>query len=153
MKIKIDLCCGKYKPESYIGVDIFKQPEVDIVFDLTKVPWPFEDSSVDEVRAHDAIEHLPDKIQTMNEIWRICKSGALVDIFVPSTDGRGAFQDPTHVSYWNLNSFSYYSSAHPSLWGLCKTYGFKGNFKIKSIGEQSMEPKIMFVRAYLEVVK
>jgi hypothetical protein len=27
----------------------------------------------------------------------------------PSTDGRGAFQDPTHVSFWNANSFWYYT--------------------------------------------
>ena len=27
----------------------------------------------------------------------------------PSTDGRGAFQDPTHVSFWNSNSFWYYT--------------------------------------------
>ena len=27
----------------------------------------------------------------------------------PSTDGRGAFQDPTHVSFRNSNSFWYYT--------------------------------------------
>jgi hypothetical protein len=27
----------------------------------------------------------------------------------PSTDGRGAFQDPTHVSFLNENSFWYYT--------------------------------------------
>jgi len=27
----------------------------------------------------------------------------------PSTDGRGAFQDPTHCSWWNENSFWYYT--------------------------------------------
>ena len=32
-------------------------------------------------------------------------------IEVPSTDGRGAFQDPTHVSFWNENSFTYYTEA------------------------------------------
>jgi len=28
-----------------------------------------------------------------------------------STDRRGAFQDPTHVSFWNSNSFWYYTLA------------------------------------------
>ena len=27
----------------------------------------------------------------------------------PSTDGRGAFQDPTHVSFYNENSFWYFT--------------------------------------------
>lgn len=35
--------------------------------------------------------------------------GGWAFIQVPSTDGRGAFQDPTHVSYWNENSFLYYT--------------------------------------------
>ena len=35
----------------------------------------------------------------------------MVIIEVPSTDGRGAFQDPTHVSFWNSNSFWYYTKA------------------------------------------
>jgi hypothetical protein len=33
----------------------------------------------------------------------------LVLTITPSTDGRGAFQDPTHVSFWNSNSFWYYT--------------------------------------------
>jgi len=33
-------------------------------------------------------------------------------IEIPSTDGRGAFQDPTHVSYWNENSFLYYTDKY-----------------------------------------
>jgi hypothetical protein len=27
----------------------------------------------------------------------------------PSTDGRGAFQDPTHVAFYNENSFWYFT--------------------------------------------
>ena len=105
--VKVDLCCGIRKPEGFIGVDIVQLPGVDIVCNLNEA-FPFDDNSVDYLRAHDAIEHLPDKIKTMNEIWRVCKHDAVIDIEVPSTDGRGAFQDPTHISYWNLNSFCYY---------------------------------------------
>jgi hypothetical protein len=46
----------------------------------------------------------------MKEIWRVCTDGALVDILVPSTDGRGAWQDLTHISWWNQNSFGYWSN-------------------------------------------
>ena len=28
----------------------------------------------------------------------------------PSTDGRGAYQDPTHVAFYNENSFWYYTN-------------------------------------------
>jgi predicted SAM-dependent methyltransferase len=150
--VKVDLCCGSNKPEGFIGVDTVKCSGVDIVANLNK-RFPFKNNYVDLLRAHDAIEHLPDKIHTMNEIWRICKNGAIVDIQVPSTDGRGAFQDPTHISYWNINSFFYYTSNSPVLFELSKRYGFKGNFKIESVYNIGSIDGVIHVIAKLIVVK
>ncbi len=48
----------------------------------------------------------------MSEIHRVLAPGGWAFIQVPSTDGRGAFQDPTHVSYWNENSFLYYTDRY-----------------------------------------
>jgi hypothetical protein len=45
----------------------------------------------------------------MKEIYRVLAPGGWLIAQVPSTDGRGAFQDPTHVSFWNENSFKYYT--------------------------------------------
>jgi len=150
--IKIDLCCGTHKPDGFIGVDHFPGNNVDIIANLND-RFPFNDNYVDIVRAHDALEHLPDRIHTMNEIWRICKPNAVVDIFVPSTDGRGAFQDPTHVSYWNINSFLYYSVDHPDYLALCKRYGFHGGFKIEKIDDINSPGNIVHVQAILRAVK
>ena len=90
--LKVDLGCGTKKPSGYIGVDQFPADDVDIVADLAR-KFPFPDNSIDEIRAYDFIEHLPNALHTMNEIWRIGKHDAKVDIFVPSTDGRGAFRE------------------------------------------------------------
>ena len=46
----------------------------------------------------------------MNEAYRVLAPGGWLFIDVPSTDGRGAFQDPGHVSFWNENSFWYYTN-------------------------------------------
>jgi len=150
--LRLDLGCGTNKPENYIGVDIYPGSGADIIANLNQ-RFPFSDSSVDEVRAHDIIEHLPDRIHTMNEIWRICKPGARVDIRVPSTDGRGAFQDPTHVSFWNINSFLYYCVDYPAYLELCKTYGFQGAFKVRRLEHEESSGKVIHVLAELEVVK
>ena len=150
--IRVDLGCGIKKSSHFIGVDICPGPGVDIVADLSK-KFPFDDNSVDEIKAHDVIEHLPDRIHTMNEIWRVCKSGAKVDIFVPSTDGRGAFQDPTHVSFWNINSFFYYCSEFPAYLELCKRYGFKGEFKVVKLEHEKSPGEVIHVIAELSVVK
>ncbi len=150
--LRVDLGCGENKDSDFCGVDVCPGPNVDIVADLNQ-KFPFEDNSVDEIKAHDSIEHLHDRLHTMNEIWRICKDGALVDIRVPSTDGRGAFQDPTHVSFWNINSFMYYCVEFPAYLQLCKRYGFKGEFKILHLDSEESENQVIHVIAKLQVVK
>lgn len=104
---KIDLCGGIDKPKGYESIDLRNG---DILGNLDE-DWPLSDNSVGILRAHDAIEHLKDPIHTMNEAWRVLAHGGTFMIFVPSSDGRGAFQDPTHVSFWNENSFWYYTRA------------------------------------------
>ncbi|NQU35193.1 MAG: methyltransferase domain-containing protein [Bacteroidetes bacterium] len=128
-KVKIDLGCGKTKPEGFIGIDIAAGDGVDIVHDLGQ-GIPMEDSSVDYVRAYDFVEHLPNKLNTMNEIWRVLKPGGTAEIFVPSTEGSGAFQDPTHVSFWNKNSFLYFTTEVKAYLELGQKYGFKGTFNL-----------------------
>ncbi len=150
--LRIDLGCGSWKPEGFIGVDSYPGSEVDIIADLNE-NFPFPDNSIDEVRAHDVIEHLPDRIHTMNEIWRICKPNATIDIRVPSTDGRGAFQDPTHVSFWNINSFKYYSIEFPEYITLCRSYGFQGAFRIISLEHEESLEQVVHVIAKLEAIK
>lgn len=150
--LRVDLGCGDHKPDGFVGVDVAPGPGVDLVCDLTG-RFPFETDSVAHLRAHDLIEHLPDRLHTMNEIWRVCRGGALVDLRVPSTDGRGAFQDPTHISYWNANSFFYYSVDHPAYFSLCRKYGFRGAFRIRSLSSSATPDQVVHVQVILEVVK
>lgn len=70
---------------------------------------PLPDNSVGVIYASHILEHLYDKHKIMKEIHRVLADGGWAFIQVPSTDGRGAFQDPTHVSYWNQNCFWYYT--------------------------------------------
>jgi O-antigen biosynthesis protein len=104
---KIDLCGGHSKPEGYESIDLENS---DIIANLN-TKWPFEDGSVGLFRAHDALEHLVNPIFVMKEAWRCLSPNGWFLTQTPSTDGRGAFQDPTHVSFWNSNSFWYYTRA------------------------------------------
>ncbi|QEI42420.1 8-demethyl-8-(2-methoxy-alpha-L-rhamnosyl)-tetracenomycin-C 3'-O-methyltransferase [Dolichospermum sp. UHCC 0315A] len=151
--ICIDLGCGTHKAEGFIGVDLVAADGVDVIANLNG-HFPFPDNSVDFIKAHDIIGHLPDRIHTMNEIWRILKPDGIVDISVPSTDGRGAFQDPTHVSFWNINSFMYYCQEFPPYLALCQShYGFKGEFSIVSIDEKNSGNQVIQVHAVLKAIK
>lgn len=91
------------------GLETVDLHDADVTADLTTHRWPFDDSSAGVVRANHIFEHLPDPVHTMNELYRILAPGGWAFIEVPSTDGRGAFQDPTHRSFWNENSFWYYT--------------------------------------------
>ena len=109
---------GESRKIQVTNVDVVAHEGVDEVVDLNVIPWPWPENTFDRVVAYDLIEHLQSPIDTMNEICRVMRPGGQADILVPSTDGRGAWQDPTHVynpftqktgSYWNENSFLYYA--------------------------------------------
>lgn len=102
---KIDLGSRINPVEDYETLDII---DADILSDLNN-KWPMSDSSIGVLNASHIFEHLTDPIHTMNEAYRVLAPGGFLFIEVPSTDGRGAFQDPSHVSFWNENSFWYYT--------------------------------------------
>ena len=104
-KILVDIGGGLNPRKGYLTLD---QAGADITCDLNE-RWPLDDNSVGVINASHVIEHLKDPIHTMREIHRVLHHGGWAFIEVPSTDGRGAFQDPTHVSFWNQNSFWYYT--------------------------------------------
>lgn len=111
---KLDICCWKNKVRpSFTGVDI--NANADVCADLNQT-WPFADNSIGVVYAHDALEHLRSALHTMSEIHRVLAPGGWLISDTPSTDGRGAFQDPTHVSFWNSNSFWYYTQANTAVY-------------------------------------
>ena len=91
---RLNLGCGPNKMEGHINIDINDKWNPDILCDIQE-GLPFSDSSIDEVRAWDILEHIyPDKvIYTVNEIWRVLIPNGNFTSCTPSTDGRGAFQD------------------------------------------------------------
>ncbi|HLP23860.1 MAG TPA: methyltransferase domain-containing protein [Microbacteriaceae bacterium] len=104
--LALDFGAAHAKPDGYLGVDQYPGPGVDIVAELpAKLPLP--DNSVGVIRACDFLEHVADKVAVMNEIHRLLAPGGILISRTPSTDGRGAFQDPTHVAFYNENSFWY----------------------------------------------
>jgi predicted SAM-dependent methyltransferase len=103
----------KYMPGA-TNVDLTALTEPDVVHDLNLRPWPFEASSFDEVHAYDVIEHLGDVLGTLEEIHRVGRVGAIVDITVPHFSCDGAFTDPTHRHYFGLRTFDYVTEGHPN---------------------------------------
>jgi SAM-dependent methyltransferase len=78
--------------------------------DIFDVLESMPDNSVGLIRAVDFCEHIVDKIRLWNELYRVLAHGGMVLSLTPSTDGRGAYQDPTHVAFYNENSFWYWTN-------------------------------------------
>jgi SAM-dependent methyltransferase len=108
--LALDLGAAHARPPDYLGVDRLPGQSVDIVAELP-APLPLEDGSVGVIRAVDFLEHVADKVALINEIYRLLAPGGLLLSRTPSSDGRGAFQDPTHIAFYNENSFWYYTQA------------------------------------------
>lgn len=108
---KIDLCSGPKPFKGFTGIDKKNFNNGGIVFDLNNSRWPIEDKSVGVFRAWNALSYLENPIHVMSEIYRCLSDYGWAIIDVVSTDGRAAYQDPNNVSYWNTNSFWYYTKA------------------------------------------
>ena len=143
--LKVDIGGGLYPRAGYLTVD---QEGADITCDLNDgIPLP--DNSVGVINASHVLEHLRDPIKSMREIHRVLAHGGWAMIEVPSTDGRGAFQDPTHVSYWNEHSFWYYTNKD-------KAYFIRNNdirFQTYRLETWEMAPHIPVVTAWLTAIK
>lgn len=113
---------------------------------------PLPDNSVGVIWASHIIEHLHDKHKIMCEIHRVLADGGWAFIQVPSTDGRGAFQDPTHVSYWNENCFWYYTRADKANFIRNKNVRFQ-EFKLDTFYWEPREQNIAITDAWLVAVK
>lgn len=81
-KIVVNLGSGPKKiREDVINIDFYPFANVDILADITKLP--FRDGSVDVVISEFVLEHLKNPQAVVNEIKRVLKSSGLVYIALP----------------------------------------------------------------------
>ena len=124
----------------------------DQIADLSQ-QWPWADSSVKEIKAWDIFEHLPNKVHTMNEAHRVLAPGGRLDLFVPTTDGRGAFQDPTHVSFWTPNDLFYFCQEFQEWQRFREGYFITAHFRVIEQNHAEYPTRVWKLRALLEAVK
>jgi SAM-dependent methyltransferase len=149
-KIRLNLGCCDNHVEGYCNVD--RVEPADVVTDLEK-DWPWLTDSVEMIVATDIFEHLSDKIHTMNEAWRVLQPGGVLQLLIPTTDGRGAFQDPTHRSFWTPNDLLYYTDGKEERDRFAKHYGITACFNVAESRHFEMFHKVWYLAAILEAIK
>ena len=93
--LRLNLGCGHDLKPGFVNVDTWCG---DQRHDLNVKPWPWADNAIAEILLHNVLEHLPDTVSVMKEIYRVCHDGGLVHIAVPHPRHDDFINDPTHCS-------------------------------------------------------
>jgi SAM-dependent methyltransferase len=82
-----------------------------VVIDPSDPAVGLDADSVGVIKAVELLQRVPERTTLFNECYRVLAHGGLLISETPSTEGRGAFQDPSHVAFYNENSFWYLTQA------------------------------------------
>lgn len=112
--MKLNLGCGDKLMPGYVNVDLCGKP--DVVCDLSGFPWPFENSSADEIYSSHFLEHVLDFEQTILEIHRILKPDGVFHARVPHCRNPLAIW---HLHKWCFSTYTFdlLCQKIPYLWG------------------------------------
>jgi SAM-dependent methyltransferase len=102
----LDVGCGWNKTPGAIGLDANPRAHADIVHDLGALPYPFPDNEFDEIVCRHVLEHVPDVMSLVTELYRIAKPGAIITIVTPHYTNPDWATDPTHRNHFNSYSFN-----------------------------------------------
>lgn len=82
--LKLHLACGHDYQEGYINVDLYSDGKCDARFDVREIPY--EDNTVDEIRAFHIIEHFSFKEvhEVLKEWHRVLKPGGRLWLETPN---------------------------------------------------------------------
>lgn len=109
----LELGCGFNKRAGAFGVDMIAGSHADLIHNLNDYPYPFEDSSWDRIICFDVLEHVDDFVRTIEEVWRIAKPSATIEISGPFMSSVHFYTDPTHKRALTSRSFDYFCPDRP----------------------------------------
>jgi len=96
-----------------IRLDINKDVEPNIIWDLNNHPLPFKDREFDEIHAYHILEHLAHQgdwrffFNEWNEYYRILKPNGLFIGVVPTPYSKWAWGDPGHTRLFPKEYFTF----------------------------------------------
>lgn len=93
---KLNLGCGFLKFKDALNVDHSPICKPDKIVDLNKPNWDLETDGFDHIIAKDILEHLDDPYNTIKEMYRISRHGAIWEIQIPHHRCDIAYDNPTH---------------------------------------------------------
>lgn len=95
--MKLNIGSGINKIDGFISIDYDRNSNPDYIINIETDVLPFDDNTVETVVAHHILEHLGEGyFHALQELYRVCKHGAIIDIRVPHPRHDAFLADPTH---------------------------------------------------------
>lgn len=127
----LNIGCGTDIRPGYINLDRVALPGIDVVWDISQFPYPFENDYFTSILMINVLEHLPDTIKVMEELHRLCKPGATLTIRVPYWNSIQQATDITHVRWFSEFSMDYFDP--DKRLGKQRTYYSTARFSVKAV--------------------
>jgi len=97
----LDIGCGSAKTPGAVGLDVSASTDADVVHDLDVYPYPIDDESFDQILLQDVLEHVAQPIRLFEELHRIARPAARIQLRTPHFTSALAYGDPTHRHYFS----------------------------------------------------
>ena len=88
--MKLHLGCGNNILSGWVNVD-HESTVADLSVDLTVMPWPWGNNSVDEILMQQVLEHFDRPELILAEAYRILKPGGKITVEVPHASSTRAY--------------------------------------------------------------
>jgi SAM-dependent methyltransferase len=106
-EVKLNLGASHTYIPGFINIDI--SSKADISLDLGKDRLPFDDDSVDIIFSLNTLEHIPDYLFCLSEIYRVLKHGGRLLVELPYvTLTEYHLVNPYHLHNFNEFSFDFF---------------------------------------------
>ena len=111
---KINLGCGENKKHGYLNIDYRKEAEPDVLMTIGKDRFPFDDNSIDEIFAHNSLEHFDNFLFVVQEMGRVSKNGCIWKITLPyATSTLFNLINPYHLNpFFTENTFRFWDDIY-----------------------------------------
>ncbi len=108
--MRLNLGCGLKKRTGWINADLNRTVRPDVVLDLEAAHLPFGNDLFREVVCDNVLEHVSEVQRLMEEIFRVARDGAQVEIYTPHFASDDAVTDITHRRVFGYRSFQIFES-------------------------------------------
>ncbi len=104
----LNVGCGKCVYPSYnvTNVDAVASEGVNVVWDLSKTPLPFESNTFDFIITNHSLEHIPNWFECFKELARVVKPGGTIEAWFPPVSSDAAYTYRDHINLLGVASFA-----------------------------------------------